>query len=116
MTQSINNHKTYILHFSYDDEDASALTVLINHVRFHITVDPKNLQKSREKLLYYEYLDKISTLREVEEREEDRAEERQAKVHNGKKSQRQSSESKDSGIDVTSSLCSDYGEEEEEEE
>jgi hypothetical protein len=79
------------------------LTALINDVRFYVTVDPKELQKSREKPLYYEYLDKISAFREAEEREEELAEKREAKVH-GKKSKnkdRDGSEGKDSGVHVT---------------
>jgi tRNA A-37 threonylcarbamoyl transferase component Bud32 len=111
MAQTTTNHKTHILDFTYDNEDASALTVLINDVRFHIAVNPKELQKSREKPLYYEYLDKISALREAEEREGDRAEERQAKIRSKK---RENSEGKDSGIDVTSSPCSEYEEEDDE--
>jgi hypothetical protein len=114
MAQTGDNHKTYILDFSYEDDDSSAVTVLINDVRFHITVDPKELQKSREKPLYYEYLDKISAVREAEEREEDRAEERQARVRsnesNGK--ERDDSEGRDSGIDITADPSSEYEEDE----
>ena len=115
MAQNTNNDKTHVLDFTYDNNDSSALAVLINDVRFHITVNPKDLQKSREKPLYYEYLDLISALREAEEREEDRAEERQAKVHNRKKNQRLVSESKDSGIDVAFSPTAEYEDDEEEE-
>ncbi|KAI8938653.1 hypothetical protein NX059_004523 [Plenodomus lindquistii] len=91
-------NKTHVLNFFYDNEDSSALTVLVNDVRFHIIVNPKDLQKSRDKPLYYEYLDKISALREAEEREEKAAEEAQSKSLNGKKLH---SGSSDSGIDVT---------------
>lgn len=96
MAQTSADHKTHILDFFYDNEDSSALTVLVNDVRFHIIVDPNDLQKSREKPLYYEYLDKISALREADEREELSAERSQSKVSDGKHIG-----SSDSGIDVT---------------
>ena len=117
MTEQVTKTKAHTLHFSYDDEDNSALTTLINDVRFHITVKPEELQKSREKPLYYEYLDKISALREAEEREEDRAEELQAKVRNNKKDgkKREGSAGKDSGVDVSGD-DDGYVEEEEDEE
>ncbi|KAF2850251.1 hypothetical protein T440DRAFT_424982 [Plenodomus tracheiphilus IPT5] len=107
---SENPNKTHILHFFYDEEDSSALTVLINDVRFHIIVDPKDLQKSREKPLYYEYLDKISALREAEEREEEAAEEAQSKSLHGKTSH--DGGSSDSGIDVTADDEDDNAEDE----
>ncbi|KAG9193850.1 hypothetical protein G6011_03885 [Alternaria panax] len=102
-TTTTTTNKAHTLHFSYDNDDSCALTALINDVRFHITVDPKTLQKSSEKPLYYEYLDKISALREAEEREEELAEEREAKVPSNKtkKTDRQGSEGKDSGVDVS---------------
>ncbi len=99
MAQTDNPNKTHILHFFYDEEDSCALTLLMNDVRFHIIVDSKDLQKSSEKPLYYEYLDKISALREAEEREEARTEEGQAKkVSNGKPTR---SNDKDSAVDMT---------------
>ncbi|XP_014557877.1 hypothetical protein COCVIDRAFT_96086 [Bipolaris victoriae FI3] len=108
MAQSVTKTKAHTLHFSYDEDDSCALTTLINDVRYHVMVDPNELKKSREKPLYYEYLDKISALREAEEREEELAEEQQARVHRGKaKSKNKSressegSDSKDSGVDVT---------------
>ena len=104
MAQSVTKTKAHTLHFSYDEDDNSALTTLINDVRFHITVQPKELQKSREKPLYYEYLDKISALREAEEREQDRAEELQAKARSSNKKDgkgREGSAGRDSGIDVS---------------
>ncbi|USP77536.1 uncharacterized protein yc1106_04810 [Curvularia clavata] len=107
MAQTANT-KAHTLHFAYDEDDGCALTTLINDVRFHITVDPKELQKSHEKPLYYEYLDKISALREAEEMEEERAEEQQSKVPQVKKKTKgnnregsEGSDGKDSGIDVT---------------
>jgi hypothetical protein len=76
IAQNTNNNKTHVLDLTCDNDDSSALTVLINDVRFHITVNPADLQISREKPLYYKHLDKTSALGEAEEREEDRAEER----------------------------------------
>jgi hypothetical protein len=73
-----NTNKTHVLDFTCDNDDSSGLTVLINDVRFHITVNPADLQISPEKPLYYKHLDKISALREAEEREKDRAEEEEA--------------------------------------
>jgi len=104
MTQTTTANKAYTLHFSYDEDDSCALTALINDVRFHVTVDPKTLQKSSEKPLYYKYLELVSALREAEEREEELAEEREAKVHhkkNNKNKDREGSEGKDSGVDVS---------------
>ncbi|KAL1799587.1 hypothetical protein ACET3X_003624 [Alternaria dauci] len=104
MAQSTTANKAHTLHFSYDEDDSCALTALINDVRFHVTVDPRTLQKSSEKPLYYRYLEFISALREAEEREEELAEEREAKVHDKKKNKskdRESSEGKDSGVDVS---------------
>ncbi|RMZ69798.1 kinase subdomain-containing [Pyrenophora seminiperda CCB06] len=103
MAPSATKTKAHTLHFSYDDEDNSALTTLINDVRFHITVRSSELQKSREKPLYYEYLDKISALREAEEREEDPSEELRSKIRNHKKDSkgREGSAGKDSGVDVS---------------
>lgn len=101
MAQTSSPNKTHVLDFFYDDEDSSALTVLVNDVRFHIIVDPKDLQKSRDKPLYYEYLDKISALREAEEREEEHTEQAQSKVHNDKQVSGGEAGSSDSGIDVT---------------
>jgi hypothetical protein len=110
MTQTTTANKAHTLDFFYDNDDSCALTALINDVRFHVTVDPKELQKSREKPLYYEYLDKISALREAEEREEELAEEREAKVHSkkNKSKDRESSEGKDSGVDVSADDGDEY--------
>jgi hypothetical protein len=110
MAQTTTANKAHTLHFSYDNDDSCALTALINDVRFHVTVDPKELQKSREKPLYYEYLDKISALREAEEREEELAEEREAKVHSkkNKSKNREGSEGKDSGVDVSADDDNEY--------
>ena len=105
MAQSSPPHKTHVLHFFYDDEDGCALTVLVNDVRFHIIVDPSDLRKSREKPLYYEYLDKISALREAEQREEERTKNTQAKVTPGPE---RSSHDKDSAVDMTAD--EEYGE------
>jgi len=104
MAQTSTDHKTHILHFEYNDEDYSALTALVNDVRFHIIVDPKDLRKSREKPLYYEYLDKICGLRDAERREENEAEKQQS-VGSDKKKRR--SNDKDSAVDVTADEESD---------
>jgi hypothetical protein len=110
MAQTTTANKAHTLHFSYDNDDSCALTALINDVRFHVTVDPKELQKSREKPLYYEYLANISALREAEEREEEIAEEREVKVPSkrGKNKDREGSEGKDSGVDVTADDDDEY--------
>jgi tRNA A-37 threonylcarbamoyl transferase component Bud32 len=104
MTQANDDNKTHVLHLTYDDEDNSALTVLVNDVRFHIVVSPKDLQKSREKPLYYEYLDKLGGLRDAEHREEELAEEQQAA---GKKTKKERSNDKDSAVDMTTDEESD---------
>jgi hypothetical protein len=104
MAQSSEDHKTQILHFTYDEEDSCSLTVLVNDVRFHIIVDPKDLQKSREKPLYYDYLEKICGLRDAEQREEDEAEKQQLV---GKGEKKEHSEDKDSAVDVASDETSD---------
>jgi tRNA A-37 threonylcarbamoyl transferase component Bud32 len=98
MAKSSEDNKTYILNFTYDDEDSCALTVLVNDVRFHIIVDPKDLQKSREKPLYYEYLDKICGLRDAEQREEEEVEKQQVV---GKKNKKERANDKDSAVDMT---------------
>ncbi|CAO2652235.1 Nn.00g005180.m01.CDS01 [Neocucurbitaria sp. VM-36] len=102
MARSSEAHTTHTLDFFYDDEDSCALTVLVNDVRFHIIVGAKDLQKSREKPLYYEYLDKISALREAEQREEERTEkaQAQAKTSDNKHKGREGSNDKDSGVDM----------------
>jgi tRNA A-37 threonylcarbamoyl transferase component Bud32 len=104
MEQSSDENKTHVLNLTYDNEDTCALTALVNDVRFHIIVDPKDLQKSREKPLYYEYLDKISGLRDAEQREEERAEEQRAV---GKTNKKDRSNDKDSAVDMTSDEESD---------
>ncbi|KAH7558763.1 hypothetical protein BM1_04900 [Bipolaris maydis] len=108
MAPSVTNTKAHTLHFSYDEDDNCAFTTLVNDVRYHVMVDPKELKKSHEKPLYYEYLDKISALREAEEREEELAEEQQARVHRSKAKSKskgregsEGSDGKDSGVDIT---------------
>lgn len=102
MAQTSSDDKTHVLHFEYNDEDYSALTALVNDVRFHIIVDPNDLQKSREKPLYHEYLNKISALRDAERREEESAEKSQSVGSDTKKSK-----SIDSAIDLTADSNSD---------
>jgi tRNA A-37 threonylcarbamoyl transferase component Bud32 len=104
MEKSNDENKTHVLHLTYNDEDSCALTVLVNDVRFHIVVDPKDLQKSREKPLYYEYLDKIGGLRDAEQREEEMAEKQQAA---DKKIKTERSNDKDSAVDMTTDEESD---------
>lgn len=89
----------HVLHLSYDNEDRSALTILANDVRFQIIADPKDLQKSSDKTVYYEYLDKIYGLRDAEQREVDAAHKEQSKSPNKKK--RKKSEDRNSAVDVT---------------
>lgn len=89
----------HILHLSYDNDDRSALTMLANDVRFHVIADPKDLQKSSDKTLYYEYLDKVYGLRDAEQREYDAAQKR--KSNSPKDKQRMKSEDCDSAVDVT---------------
>ncbi|KAL1596452.1 hypothetical protein SLS60_009098 [Paraconiothyrium brasiliense] len=84
-TQTNSFDTTYVLEFSYDHNDCCTLTALINDVRFHISVNPNNLQKNSDKTFYYEYLEKISGLRDAEDREEEDIERRESK-HKGKKS------------------------------
>lgn len=67
------NDTIHILHLSYDDDDRTALTILANDVRFQVIIDPKDLQKSSDKRLYYEHLDKMYGLRDAEQREYDAA-------------------------------------------
>lgn len=98
MAQASEDNKTYVLDFKHDDEDGCALTALVNDVRFHIIVDVKDLQKSREKPLYYEYLDKLYGWRDAERREEEEAEKQQLV---GKGDQKQRSRDKDSAVDVS---------------
>lgn len=104
MAQSSEDHKTHVLDFKYDEDESCALTVLVNDVRFHITVNPKTLQKSSEKPLYYEYLEKIRGLRDAEEREEEIIEEQQI-AGTGDKKRR--SADKDSAVDMTADDESD---------
>lgn len=99
-------NKSQVLDFFYDDEDACALTALVNDVRFHIMVDPKDLRKSSDKNLYYQYLDKIGGLREAEEKEEDIADRRQRslsekknKNKKGKETEKKSAD-RDSAVDI----------------
>lgn len=104
MSDPIPENKTHILSFTYDDSDACALTVLVNDVRFHITVSPSDLQKSREKSLYYDYLDKITALRDAERREEEEVEKQQCV---GKNTSTRRSNDKDSAVDMTADSDSD---------
>ena len=87
------NDTIHILHFFYDQDDRSALTILANDVRFQVIADPKCLQKSSDKTLYYEYLDKVCGLRDAEQREYDAAQQKNEK--------RNKSEDRDSAVDVT---------------
>ncbi|KAF2821747.1 hypothetical protein CC86DRAFT_426216 [Ophiobolus disseminans] len=106
MAHTSSDNKTHVLHFTYDDEDSCALTVLVNDVRFHVMVDVKDLQKSREKPLYYEYLDKLYTLRDAERREQEEFEKQQiaGKDDNRK---RHGSNDKDSAVDMAADEDSD---------
>lgn len=88
----------HIIHLSYDNDDRSALTILANDVRFQVVADPKDLQKSSDKTLYYDYLDKVYGLRDAEQREFDAAHEKQSKSPN---KNRKKSEDRDSAVDVT---------------
>ncbi|KAF1919373.1 hypothetical protein BDU57DRAFT_568919 [Ampelomyces quisqualis] len=71
---------------------------LVNDVRFHIIVDPKDLQMSRENPFYYEYLEKICSPRDAEQREEE-ATEGQKLV--GKEEKKKQSQDKDSAVDMS---------------
>jgi tRNA A-37 threonylcarbamoyl transferase component Bud32 len=104
MTQSSEDNKIHVLHFTYDDDDSCALTALVNDVRFHIIVNPTDLQKSREKPLYYEYLDKICGLRDAEGREEEEVEKQQIV---GRKNKQERVNDKDSAVDMTTDEDSD---------
>lgn len=78
MTQSATGKDKdiiHILHLSYDNDDCAALTILANDVRFHVTANPKDLQNSRNKGHYYDYLDRYG-LRDAEQKEYDAAHER----------------------------------------
>jgi hypothetical protein len=97
MAETKQGSKNYVLDFTYDENDISVLTVLVNDVRFHITIDPADLQK-RDKPLYYENLDKISGLREAEQREGEEVE--QAQIV-GKRFTGERSQDRDSPVDVT---------------
>lgn len=88
----------HILHLSYDNDDRSALTILANDVRFQAITDPKDLQGSGDKTLYYEYLNKVYGLRNAEQREYDAA---QKKSTLSKDKKRKKSEDSDSAVDVT---------------
>lgn len=85
----------HVLHLSYDNEDRSALTILANDVRFQVIADPKSLQKSSDKTLYYEYLDKVYGLRDAEQREYDAAH------RDPKDEKRKKSEDRDSAVAVS---------------
>jgi tRNA A-37 threonylcarbamoyl transferase component Bud32 len=96
MAEITEDNKTYVLNFTYNYEDSCALTVLINDVRLQIIVDPKDLQKSREKSFYYEYLDKVCGLRDAERLEQEDVEKSRVV---GKK---HSSPGQDSAVEVSS--------------
>lgn len=100
--RSESSDTIHILHTSYDNEDRAALTFLANDVRFHITVDPQELQKSSDKTLYYEYLDKVTGLRDAEQREYDAAQRTPSSSDKtkGNKKQKKSADA-DSAVDVT---------------
>ncbi|KAJ4359141.1 hypothetical protein N0V95_002466 [Ascochyta clinopodiicola] len=87
----------HILHLSYDNNDCSALTILANDVRFQILVNPKDLQKSSDKSIYNEYIDKLYGLRDAKQREYEAAQ----KEKKSKPTKAQKSEDSDSAIDVT---------------
>lgn len=89
----------HILHLSYDDDDNSALTILANDVRFQVIATPEDLQKSNDKTLYYEYLDKVYGLRDAEQREYDAAHKHQSEPSKNK--MRKKREDSDSAVDVT---------------
>ncbi|OAG02097.1 uncharacterized protein CC84DRAFT_1189419 [Paraphaeosphaeria sporulosa] len=76
-SQTENTDTTYVLDLLCDD-DSCSLTTLINDVRFHIIVEPEELRKNSDKTFYYDYLDKISGLREAEQREEEELEIRES--------------------------------------
>ncbi|KAJ4987909.1 protein kinase-like domain-containing protein [Stagonosporopsis vannaccii] len=104
MAREDSKDTIHILHLSYDNDDRSALTLLANDVRFHITADPKELQKGSDKTLYYEYLDKVTGLRDAEQREHDAAHRKSSPTNEKQKKgvKRQSkSEDNDSAVDVT---------------
>jgi len=104
MAQATEDDQTYVLQFTYDDEDGCALTALVNDVRFHILVDVKDLQKSRDKPLYYEYLDKLYGWRDAERWEEEETEKQQIA---GKGERKGQTNDKDSAIDITTDEDSD---------
>lgn len=89
----------HILHLSYDDDDCCALTFLANDVRFHVIADPKDLQRSSDKIPYHQYLDKLCSLRDAEKRELDAAQKRNLKSSNG--ANNKEGEDSDSAIDMT---------------
>jgi hypothetical protein len=97
MADTKQEGKKYVLDFTYDENDISALTVLINDVRFHIIVNPADLQK-RDQPIYYEYLDKISGLHEAEQREGEEVEKAQIV---GKESTEGRSQDRNRAVDVT---------------
>lgn len=74
------------------------MTLLANDVRFHIQADPSALQKSSDKAIYYEYLDKLHALRSAEKREHNAAATSKPASSTQKKSDRSD---KDSAVDVT---------------
>ena len=97
----------HILHLSYGNDDRSALTILANDVRFQVIADPKDLQKSSDKTLYYEYLDKVYGLRDAEQREYDAAHKKSSKSSN---KNCKKSEDRDSAVEVS---ADDYASDEE---
>ncbi|OAL54798.1 hypothetical protein IQ07DRAFT_665206 [Pyrenochaeta sp. DS3sAY3a] len=98
-TQDTQSRNTiHFLHFTYDCDDRSSLTLLANDVRFHIEANPSALQKSSEKAIYHEYLDKLHALRSAEKREHDAAGTKKPASSTQKQSERSD---KDSAVDVT---------------
>ena len=88
---------THILDFNYDDENACALTARINHVRFHIIVEPARLKsKSGGNDIYDEYIARLEALRRKDQGDEYvSVEAAEKKVEKTSKS-----DGGDSGVDV----------------
>jgi tRNA A-37 threonylcarbamoyl transferase component Bud32 len=62
---------THILDFFHDDEDSSALTALVNGVRFHIILDAETLRKAGHEPLLTEYLLLLQSARKAAARSDD---------------------------------------------
>jgi tRNA A-37 threonylcarbamoyl transferase component Bud32 len=101
MTQSsteTSGDTIHVLHLAYDDHDCASLTILANDVRFHVIADSKNFQKSNDKTLYYEFLDKLYALRDAEQRETSNTQDSKPCPRQSAKSDRSDS---DSAVDLT---------------